>query len=599
MRMRPTYRILRYLILLDLVLVIGINTVRAQDADIQASAPSVVKEGTAFNYVVSGGQQGQVTISPPDGIRIVGGPSQMISYQSSNVNGRLENVMQISYTYSLMPEKTGDFIIPPAVLKSGRKEYRSNEVRIKVVERASEQAGSGEPETVIMQLIPSRRSIYEGEQIVVSTKILIRERIQQTSQLKRNFEGFWVDELEGDNFARTENYEGFQYRTQVIARDLITAQKKGNLRIGPSQMDVNIQKVVRRNRGNRFDDFFDDPFFQSYENVPSLLKTNTLTIEVKPLPAGAPASFSGAVGKFNARAVLTKDTVEVNESVAIKLSISGTGNLGLISAPAVDFPPDFDVLEPVKTTSLKHDINGTSGTVSFEYVIIPRHGGTYRIAPVDFSFFNPSTGKYDRYISGEFEFYAKGEETEQVGNIPVQPGFFREDVRDLNSDIGFIKLGNPVYFIRGYYIVNNNWYYLVFLSGILQLIFSYFYWRNRMSKESDIFYVRNKKAWKLASRRLKTAKSLMHRDDEGIYEEILKAVNGYLSDRLAMNTADISRDRIEKELIDRHVDPDLITRLRELLDDCEMARYSNTYTSGKQVVYDKAVTCLSDIEQKL
>ena len=237
--------------------------------------------------------------------------------------------------------------------------------------------------------------------------------------------------------------------------------------------------------------------------------------------------------------------------------------------------------------------------MSFEYLIIPRHGGHYRIAPLDFSFFNPATGKYDRYISGEFEFFVFGAEVTAENGSTVQTGFFREGVKNLNTDIIFIKTSSPKYFVKGMFLVNQKWLYLVFISGLLLLIASYIFWNKKISKESDIFYVRNKKAWKHAAKRLKKAKSLLEKNDDRIFDEILRAVNGYLSDRLAMNTSDFSRETIQNELLKREIDEGLIKGLWELLDDCEIVRYSPGSSVNKQHVYDNAVRSLTEIEQKI
>lgn len=574
-----------------------VKPVSAQEKKLSASAPSVVKEGVAFNYMVMARQKGDISFIPPDGIRQLGSPSQMVSYRSSNVNGKLENVMEVSYTYALIAEKTGEIVLPPAKMKAGRKEYLSNEVRIKVVENAPAESENGEPPGIILQMIPSRSSIYEGEQIVISAKVMVRERMQITSFPSRSYEGFWVEELKGDDFAKNEVYEGYQYRSQVVTRDLITAQKKGEMQIGPYNMDVNVQKVVQNRRRNVFDDPFFDRAFQSYENQAEVIKSNTLKINVKPLPTGAPAGYKGAVGNFKVKAEISADSINVNEAISIKLRISGKGNLGLISNPDIDFPPDLDVLEPGKTSKLKHDENGTTGSVEFEYVVIPRHGGNYRISPVDFSFFNPVTKKYDRYISDDFSFYAKGGEVSENSEGSLQTGFFREDVRNLDSDILFIKLQSPKFYRKAQYLVYKAWIYLVFIIGIVGIIAAFFLKRKKLARESDIFYQRNKRAWKLAGRRLKNARELLKKDDKGIYEEILRAVNGYLSDRLALNTSDLSRESIASELERRQVPNDLITGLWELMDQCEMARYSPVDTVDKKTLYEKAVACLGNIEE--
>ncbi|MCF8392103.1 MAG: BatD family protein, partial [Bacteroidales bacterium] len=383
----------------------------AQDKTFKASAPAVVNAGTAFNYAVSGDTQGDVSFSPPSGVRILGGPSSMTSFRSSNINGRMETVREVSYTYVLIADKEGEYVIPPAVIKSGRKEFQSNEVRFKAVgstASTSEGASAGEPASVMVQLIPSKRTIYEGEQIVLSTKVLVREQLQITALNSASYEGFWAETLEPDDFAMNETVDGQNYRTQVIKRDLLTAQKKGEVTIGPSIMDVTIQKRVR-SRNNVLNDPFFDNAFSSYENVPQSVKSNTLTLNIKPLPPNAPESFKGAVGNFKITSSLSKDSVQTNDAISLIIKYSGKGNLDLIRAPELDLPPDLEVFEPKRVANLKHELSGTSGSLSFEYVLIPRHAGNYRISPINISFFNPNTTRYDRYISDPFEFVVTGD----------------------------------------------------------------------------------------------------------------------------------------------------------------------------------------------
>ena len=593
------YRAKTLPVLLILLFLSVCQIVSAQETKLKASAPSVVIQGQGFNYVVTSEEQGQISLNTPDGLRIMGAPSQMVSYQSSNVNGRLTNVTNISYTYVIIPENTGEYTIPAATLKVGRKELISNEVKIKVVEAAQAGLDESNPSGIIFQLIPSRRSIYEGEQIVLSSKVMVRERMQITKFPEMSHEGFWVEKLEGDNFAKNEVLEGYQYRSQVIARELLTAQRKGELKLGPYNMDVNIQKVVRNRRRSVFDDpFFDSPF-QQYENTPASIRSNSVSVRVKPLPAGAPESFKGAVGNFTVKAEMTKDSIEVNESLAIKVRISGTGNLNLIVPPEIDFPKDLELLEPRKSSKLNHDLNGTSGNVLYEFDVIPRHGGNYRISPIEFSFFNPSTGRYDKYISPDFNFYVEGGEVIESQGTGLQGGFFREDVRNLDTDILYIKTSKPVLYEKGNFLVYQKLFYILVFALVLILLMSYFYWRNKITREQDIFYIRNKKAWKLASKRLKSARTLLQKKDEGLYDEILKAVNGYLSDRLSMNTADMSREKIEFALSEKSVSEELMEKLWNLVDDCEMARYSPVGIEDKQRLYDRAKECLSELEENI
>ncbi len=578
----------------------SISILFAQDKYIKASAPAVVNAGSAFNYVIKGNIQASVNIYPPTGIRIIGGPSQMVSYRSSNINGRMQSTKEVSYTYVLIADREGDYVIPAAVVKSGRKEYKSNEIRIKAVSSSASTSGtaSGESPSVILQLVPSKRSVYQGEQIVISSKVLVREQLQITGLKAASYEGFWTEELKPDDFARNETLDSYNYRTQVIKRDLLTAQQKGEIKIGPSIMDVTIQKRVK-GRNSFFDDPFFDNAFGSYENVAQSVKSNVFTVNVKALPSNAPESFTGAVGNFKISANLSKDSVDTNDAISLKIKYSGKGNLNLISAPKIDFPLDLEVFEPKRVANIKHEESGTSGSVSFEYVLIPRHPGNYRISPVEQSFFNPKIGRYDMYISNVFEFIATGELAGEEGGDLVSNGFFREGVADLNTDIVYIKTSEPILYESGVYLIQKLWIYLYFGLGILFLFASYLLWRRKLEKESDIFYTRNKKAWKIARKRLKVAREMLKKSDEGIYEEILRGVEAYLADRLGMNKADLSRENIKSALEAKAIPEETLNSLWLVMDDCEFARYSTGETADKAVVFENAVKCLTDIEQNL
>lgn len=603
-------RILVSLMVLVTIPAFVISEVSGQDG-ISASAPSVVSVNRAFNYTISAGVQGKVTLEPVDGIRILSGPSQMVSYQSSNVNGRLTTEMSVNYTYLMIAEREGEFIIPSATLKDGRKTYITNEVKITSVPgTANVQSGSGSgqdskpaaPDPVIMRLVPSKTELYEGEQLLVSTRIFVRSRIESPSLSAPSFEGFWVEALDGENTVRNEVIEGYSYNTQIVQKNLLTAQKKGEITIEPATLDVTVLNRVQSRR-SAFDDLFDDPFFNDpfdrFQRERQVVKSNSLTISIKPLPEGAPAGFDGAVGNFSLNSTIKQDSVQTNNAVSLVVEVRGKGNLNLINAPEVDFPPDLEVFEPKRTENISHGAGGTEGRVSFEYVIIPRHNGNYRISPVSFAFFNPSTGRYDRYISPEFRFVAYGGEEREGEGLASQPGFFREDVRNLDTDIRFIKLDPGSIAPIGSWLITKPWVYAIYLGGILLLILALIFWRNKLRKEADIFYVRNKKARKVVKKRLKNAYLLLQKKDDALFEEILKAIWGYLADRLSINTADLSRDRINGEMEKRGIDEELKEKLWQVIEECEYSRYSPESAAEREQIYEKAVECMSELEQKI
>lgn len=600
----------RYFLVILLAVILSADNTFAQNNDIKASAPGVVSTNKAFNYSVSAQKQGEISPGNIEGIRVISGPSQMVSYQSSNVNGKLTTTMQVSYSYMMIAEKAGEYTIPPATLKAGGETYKSNPVTIRVVKGATDaKPGEGmgqnpqnnEPSPVILRLMPSKTELYEGEQLVVATKIYVRTRIERPSLNSPSYEGFWVEELEADQSVRNESVQGYNYNSQVVKRDLLTAQRKGDIKIEPASLDVTILKRAQRRR-SAFDDFFDDPFFSSpfdrYEKETRVINSNPLTVIIKPLPSGAPDGFKGAVGDFNVSAELKADSVQTNSAISLVVEITGRGNLNLLESPEIDFPPDLESFEPKRSENINHSQSGTEGRVRFEYVIIPRHNGNYRISPVLFAFFDPDAQKYEHYESPEFKFTAYGGQDGE-GESGVQSGFFREDVRDIAQDIRYIKLDPGKFVPVASFLILNTWVYIYIFGGLALLILLVLLWRNKLRKEADIFYVRNKRAHKVAKKRLKNAYKLLQEDKDDFYEEILKAFWGYLGDRMGINTADLSRERISDELETRKIDDKLQQKLWEVVDECEYSRYSPESSGGKKELYEKAADCMRKMEQNI
>ena len=577
--------------------------ITAQDEMVSASAPSVVTVNRAFKYTISGDVKGDVDLPVPEGIRIVGGPSQSMSSSTTIINGRMESQTSVSYTYLLMATEVGDYDIGPAVVTARRKEYKTNVVKIKALKgtagsnKSVGSASSAETsaEGVILKLIPSRKNLYVGEQLTVDTRVYVNQRLQITDLKNPSFEGFWTQELDPDNFASRETLNGQIYNTQVIKRDLLTAQKAGDRRIEEASMDVTIEERIQSQRRN-FP--FDDPF-GSYRQVPAVFNSEPFTIHVKPLPEGAPKSFGGGVGNMNFSVKLNKDSTMVNEAINLKITISGKGNLNLLSSPKVDFPPDLEVFEPKRVNNVKHSANGTEVTVSFEYLIIPRQRGEYRIPPVGFSYFDPVSASYKSSVSKEISFKAIQDENGILDTNNNQiTSFFREDVKNLDSDIRYIKTESSLFKMKGKTMLSQGWLW-AYPAGILLLIVIALLRNIFISRQKDQMMLRNRRARKVAVKRLKTARNLLKINDDGFYEAILKACWGYLSDKLGINTADLSRDNVADKLKEKGLPEELSNDLLGIIESCEFARYAPGGDSAKHEIYKQTEDCLSKVEQNI
>ncbi len=604
---------IHYLGTIAFLMIVSVFAADGQSKGVSANAPAVVTEDEPFSFTVSGDIQGDVSFPDVKGVKVLAGPSSMVSYQSSNINGKLQNTMKVSYTFMLKISGEGEYTIPPLSVKTGKKTYETNAVKIRVIKgtanvRSSRPQGGQQPSSangkgVILKQIPSKTDVYVGEQLVLSTKVYVRERLQITNLKTPPYEGFWNDDLDADKAAGRDVINGLTYSSQVINRQLLTAQKSGDIRLEPAEMDVLIQKRVRR-QSNPFGDIFDDPFFDNafnnYKTVPDSYESNPVTIHVKPLPSGAPASFDGAVGDFNMKAEISKDSTLANESVTLKVTISGRGNLQLLQPVKVDFPPDLEVFDPKTNKNIRNTTSGSVGTVTFEYLIIPRNRGNFRIAPVTFTSFNPQTGRYHTVKSLEFTLKVSGNGTENAqGGVQQMPqGFFRDEVKSLGSDIRFIHTDPGNLRKKDRSLLHSPWM-LLYPGGILILIILFVTRKQRLKKHADVYYIRSRKARKKAVQRLKTARHLLNLNNDGFYEEILKACWGYLSDKFGIDTSDLSRDRIQEHLERVNVPGEVSADLWSLIDECEYSRYAPGETRDKQPVYARAENILSRIEENV
>jgi len=604
------YSFLKYTVIIGIGILLNIGFLYAQDSQITASAPSSVKIGEAFNYTISGDISGDVELPAFKGFKLVGGPSSFVSQQSTLINGRIETVKTVTYTYTFLAQEEGDLVFPPATIKSGRKEYKTNEVRIKVVKTNQEiQAGEGNvdsPETVFIKQVASKNFLYQGEQFVMSTKIFTQEALNISSFKAPEFDGFWRQELEPDANANQEKIKGQTFLTQVFKRDLLTAQKTGIITIEAADIECLVRKKVTQGRQNAFNDpFFNDSFFERYENVPQGFKTNALSINVKPLPSNAPEGFDGAVGTFDMKVSIDKESLKVNDAITLKLHITGKGNLDMLKPVKIDFPPDLEVFDPKSVQNIKHSVDGSTGSLDYEYILIPRHAGSFRISPIVFSYFDPTEEKYKTEKSKEFNFEVEKSDGSDQAYItsPITSGSVSQtgkEVVSLAGDIQFIKITPPELRPLGQTVFGSFLFILAFLLPILFILFIVIFRRERIKRNADLNAVRNRKARKLAEKRLLNASKFLNTTDSAFYDEILKAIWGFVSDKLGINVSDLSREKIAKELELKNIDEDSLTKLWTVLDDCEMARYASGIGGGdRKKIYDEAIAIISLLQEKI
>ncbi len=598
----------RTITILGLLLFSGLSF--AQEVKLEAYAPSVVAVGEQFRLTYSINKQ-PTSFTPPEiqNFEILAGPSTSNSTSVEVINGKVSQSVSISYTYILEASKEGRFTINPAVAKISGNEVRSNTINIEVVKQQSnssqQQQGNEQVEQsqtrtdlpnsdLFVTVDINHRSTYLGEPIVATLKLYTRVNIAGFEDSKfPSFNGFWSQEVKTSNnieFQR-ENLNGKIYNAGVIRKFLLFPQQKGSIEIDPFELVVLYQQRV-----NRSQSIFDD-FFGSVETYKKKLVSKPITIAVKDLPSNAPESFKGGVGTFKLEPSLDKKTVKTNEAITLKLIISGTGNIKLIESPKIEFPSGFEVFDPKTTDKITTSESGSSGYKLFEYVAIPRTPGNFTIPPVEFTYFDPSKGQYVTLKSSEFSLRVTSDGADS-GMVSAY-GYGKEDIKFIGKDIRFIKTGKLGVNPYTSYFIGSAMFYLTLLFLLLCFVALIYLMSKHQEELSNIMLIKNKKANKVARKRLLVAEShLKANKRELFFEEIHKAMWGYLSDKLSIPVSNLTSDNARIELKSREVDDTDIEEFMRIISVCEYARFAPVIDNSEMSsLFDSAHNLIIKFEQ--
>jgi len=581
----------------------------AQDVAVKVQYPSVVTTGQQFSVTWSvnsgGGEFAAPSFSPF--YKLIG-PQTSYSSSTQIINGRLTQSTSYTYIYYLQAVSEGKFSIPPATFTLKNKTYLSDSLYIEVVSDGSRQSSSStnrpsgqEVESggkdIFVNLLLSRKDVYLGEPITATVKLYTRINISGLNEIKfPQFNGFLKTDLNTPPLTslNQENLNGTIYGSGVVQQFLLYPQITGEIIIDPVQLTVLIQQ-----KSGQSDPFFGD-FFSTYQTIPRMIASQSAKVNVNPLPGNQPPDYSGIVGKLDLKAVMNKDTVDVNDAINFKVIISGSGNLKVAAAPSLKLSPDIEVYDPRSTEDIKNGINGTTGTKSFEYLLIPRHYGDFTIPSITYSYFNTESGKYEQLRTQEFRFYAK-KGSDQSSDITVYGGVSREDVKYLGKDIRFIKTDPGSISVSEELTIEKRYYYSLFLLAAFIFFAVLFLRREHVKRNADISRVRNRKAGKVAVKRLREASQCLKNNQlDRFYEEILKALWGYLSDKLNIPVSDMTRTRITSALTEKGIDESAIGKLNEILDKCEYARFAPS-SSGSEAasLYNGASQFIKTVENSI
>lgn len=585
----------------------------AQDISIKVEYPSVVNMGDQFTVmwtVNSGG--GEFAAPSFSGFTKLMGPQTSYSSNTQIINGKMSHQTTYSYVYYLQAVKEGRFVVSPAVFTYKNKSYASDSMHIEVTGSSAQpqnvQSGANAAAAnsdveysgsdIFISLSLDRKDVYLGEHIVATVKLYTRVNLSGINEIKYPpFNGFLKSDIATPPLTslKQESIKGRTYGTGVVQQFLLYPQVTGEINIDPVQISVLIQQ-----KSGQSDPFFGD-FFTSYQTVPRSVASMPVKINVKSLPGTKPDDYSGVVGRLNLKAVLNKDTVNVNDPVNLNITISGSGNLKVASAPVLKLPPDIEVYDPKITDDIKNNLSGTSGQKSFEFLLIPRHNGDFKIPPVTYSYFNTSSGRYEKLTTPEFHFHARKGSDQSASGITVYGGVAKEDVKYLGKDIRFIK-SDPGNISRASdFILSKRSFYSAYAFAALAFLIILFLRREHIRRNSDVNLVRNRKAGKVAVKRLHSASVCLKNDEiDKFYEEILKAIWGYLSDKLNIPVSDLTRSNAIASLSEKGIDEERLNRLVNILDTCEFARYAPS-SSGTEAssIYEGASQFINSVENSL
>ena len=604
------------LLLITFYFLLSTLCVFGENVQFTASAKTPVSVGEQF-YLTYSVNANATSFKAPTfkDFLVIQGPSQSSSTSMQWVNGQMNQSVSLTYTYVLQASKEGTFTIPPASVTVDGKTHQSNPITITVgkatqgqqsqqqSQNRNQQGQTSKATTVsgddiFIRTSISKTSVYKGEPILIIQKLYSKGNISGIENFnKPNYKGFWSEEINPQRqiSLKRENYNGSTYFMAELSKHIIIPQQSGRLQIDPFDITLLVQVPVK-NQSNNIWSFFGP----AYQNVKYKVISKSVSIDVKNLPSqNQPASFNGAVGNFSFKSGIDKTSVKTNDAVNLQFTITGSGNLKLIDKLNIDFPPDFESYDPKITSNINTSESGLSGSKKFEYLIIPRNPGKFRIKPVTFTYFDISSKTYKTLTSPEYVIdVAKG--TGEAANVTFRSAN-QEDVKFIGSDIRFIK--NQPYILTkiGSFFFNSTLFYILLLLPLILFIIFLISYSRTLKQRSNIAATRNRKATKVARKRLKEAeKQLKLNNKESFYIEISKALWGYVSDKFTIPIAELSMETVNISLSQKNVSEDIINKIVLTLNNCEYARFApGDSSSAMNNIYAEAIATISLIESEL
>jgi hypothetical protein len=610
-------RIIRSIFILGVLTTLVLSSVTARDIAVSISAPSQVAVGERFRLVYSVNARPSEFNAPQfTDFRVLSGPSQSTSTSTQIINNQVTTSFTISYTYLLEATKEGSFSIDAAHAVVDGTTYTSSPYTITVSGQASSGASPSAPPSqqpdqhtgtritsrdIFVRAELSNNNPYQSEQVIVTYKLYTRLPISRYSIEKLpSYQGFWSENLSDTSQpqATTEVIDGIQYSVAEIRRIAIFPQRSGELRIEPLEVECLVRLRSQQRGGSIFDDFFGGSVFGNVQNVPHLVRSNPIALQVKPLPSqNRPSSFKGQVGTYDMTVSLTESELDVNDATNLKIRIQGNGNIRMVEKPDINFPQNLEVFDPNVSDNIRHERSGVRGSREYDMVIIPRTPGEFIIPSIQFSYFDPTTSQYVNRSAGPFTLNVTG----SAGMAGDPTSYGRSEFQRLSTDIRFIVTRPFQLLPAGKLFYKSKTFYILLTLPFILFTLLLLIWRRQLKLRGNAALLRNKKAEQLARKRLKKAASFMRNKKELIfYDEIFRALWGYLSDKLSIPQSKLNKEVALTTFRQKGISEEIANDFIDVLNNCEFARFAPTQ-SGNQMesIYGRAVQSIVNLEKEI
>ena len=595
-------------------LFLSLSVTIADNITFVASAPNAVVVGQQFrlSYKLNRGNAKEPRVPTIESFTVLSGPNRSSESSFQIINGKTTSTQSVTYTYILKAEKEGTFTLPAAIVEIDDEQITSNTVDIKVLPQDKRSnvsqggatdnnvssAGIGEGE-LFMTATLNKTTVFEQQAVLLTYKVYSAVNLTSLNGKMPDLKGFHIQEIElpQQKEWQLEHYKGRNYRALTWRQYLLFPQQTGEIEIPSVAFEGIVAQQIRNTSMDPFELFFNGG--SQYVEVKKILNTPKLKLNVEKLPSNKPDGFSGGVGEFNIKSTISTTELVANEAVTLRVIISGVGNMKLIKTPEVDFPADFEIYDPKVDNDFSVKANGLSGNKIIEYLAIPRHGGVYTIPSVKFSYFDVKSKEYKTLETESYTLnVAKGKNSDNG----VATGFVsKEDLKLLGQDIRFIRVGEPKFIKKGDCFFASSLYWMWYIVPFVCFVCYILIYRKKMTENANITKMRIKKANKVAVKRMKVAKRLLTEDKSNeFYDEILKTLWGYVSDKLSISVSQLSKDNISARLADRGVKEELINEFEALLNESEYARYApGNPSETMDKVYALAIDVISKLENSI